>query len=293
MSLLSAAAIIELAKVKGKLRLVERVAVNKVGWLRTTLSWCREHEIILGDDAPRQFWVTRAGIAAVERCLALDGQGSLQSQAESRLNGRDKVTSSNEKIARAQPMEQRVLCASCDLSQRLHQQQFFHLVDTPPQINVELSIIDIDLDQYDALVVIENRDSFNQWHQYVTLTQGIFNPLVIYRGHERAHSKGCVALKLLWQQRKGAQGLVYFGDADIAGLSIAVSGDVPYQHLLLPPLDELKVRLDPKQCQPHYDYVRGNLEQNLPSAWRPVFSLLNQRAALRQQNMFNLPLVLY
>ncbi len=293
MELLSAAAIIELAKVQKKLLLEERVAVNKAGWLKDVLHWCNEHEIDLGDEAPRKFWITKAGIASIEHWLALHGQGTLQSQAQSRLGERTEVTSSNEKIAKIKPMQHRVLCVSCNLDQRLNQQYFFHLVDTPKQIISELEYTNIDLTYYDYLVVIENRDSFTDWHRFIPFIKGLINPLVIYRGHEKKHSKGCKALKARWREIKGDQGLVYFGDADIAGLGIAIAGEVPYQHLLLPEMRVLTAKLDPAQVNSAYDYARRNIDKRLFEKWHGLYSMLNQKAALRQQNMFNLPLVLY
>jgi len=293
MELLSASAVIELAKVQQSLLLEPRVSVKKSPWLKATQRWCEEHEIELGDNESRQFWITRSGIAAIERWLSLHQQGSLQQQVRSRQGQRDEVSSSNEKIAQISPMEHQVLCANCDLGQRLNQQQFFSLTETPPQINVELDYSVIELEHYDYLVVIENRDSFNDWFRYLPQTIGLSRALVIYRGHDKAHSKGCKGLKSLWKEAKGEQGLVYFGDADIAGLGIAMAGETPYQHLLLPSLSDLNARLDALQANPHYDYSQRNLENQLLKRWLPLYKVLNQQAALRQQNMFDIPLELY
>jgi len=294
MEILSAAAIIELNKVKKQLLTQPRVGVNcKASWFKAVLRWCDEHEIELGTQESRQFWISRAGLLSIEHCLQLHGQGNLASQVETRLGERSTVSSSNEKIAQITPMQSAVLCASCDLGQRLNQQQFFNLTDPPAQVNVELDSRHIELSHYDYLVVIENRDSFNDWHSYLPFTQGLANALVVYRGHEKAHSKGCKALKARWQQAKGDNGLVYFGDADIAGLGLAMAGEVPYQHLLLPSLSSLKANLDPAQVNAEYDYSRRNLKNQLLRSWLEVYEALNQKAALRQQHMYNLPLVLY
>jgi len=293
MDLLGSAAIIELAKAQQKLLSLQRVAVKKAPWLKDALCWCHEHEIDLGQQGSRQFWISRAGIVAVEQWLTLHDQGSLKHQAQTRIGERHEVSSSNEKIAQIKPMDQRVLCASCDLAQRLNQQHFFNLVTTPAQVNVELAYSQIELSQYSHLVVIENRDSFNDWHRYLPYTQGLSQALIVYRGHEKQHSKGCKSLKLRWQYENGHNGLVYFGDADIAGLGIAMAGDVPYQHLLLPSLDCLIANLDPLQANPDYDYARRNLGNQLIKRWLPLYEVLNQKAGLRQQNMFNLGLVLY
>jgi len=294
MDTLSAAAIIELNKVKKQLLTQPRVGVNgKASWFKAVLRWCDEHEIELGTQESRQFWISRDGILAIEQCLRLHGQGSVASQAQKRLGERSTVSSSNEKIAQIKPMQRRILCASCDLGQRLNQQQFFNLTAPPAQVIVDLDCRHIELTHYDYLVVIENRDSFNDWHRYLPFTQGLANALVVYRGHEKTHSKGCKALKARWQQLKGDNGLVYFGDADIAGLGLAMAGEVSYQHLLLPPLSLLKANLDPAQVNAEYDYSRRNLKNQLLRSWLEVYEILNQRAALRQQNMYNLSLVLY
>jgi len=293
LKLLGARAIKELAKAQKKLLLEQRTAVKNAPWLTQALTWCREHEIELGNSESRQYWITRSGIASIEQWLLLHQQGSLEQQASSLLGGRDSVKSSNEKIARITPMQHRVLSASCDLGQRLNQQQFFDLLETPEQVSVELELSMINLANYEYLVVIENRDSFNDWHRYLPFTQGLTQALVIYRGHDKSHSHGCKALKQRWNLEKGAQGLVYFGDADIAGLGIAMAGDTPYQHLLLPSLETLLAQLDPCQANPQYDYSQRNLALKLLEKWLPLFNALNQQAALRQQKMFNLPLVLY
>jgi len=293
MFILRKTAIRELAKAQQALLKVVRTPVKKSRWLTEVLAWCREHDIELGDSDARQFWISRAGIVAIERWLALNNQSSLKLQAEQRENERSDVLSSNEKNASVSPMQHRVLVASCDLGLRLNQQQFFMINDTPEQVIVELSVSDIALSSYDYLVVVENRDSFNDWHRFAPLAVELDNPLVIYRGHERNHSKGCTAIMKRWRDGNGERGLVYFGDADVSGLNIAISSKVPYQHLLLPAFECLTQHVDPLLATPEHDFSLRDLTHRLPAPWLNVFELIYQQGALRQQKMFKLPLALY
>jgi len=291
----SAKVITELIKIKSKLVLSEQVVVNgRAAWLVKLLAWCNEHEISLGQSvAGQQFAVTRQGLARLEKSLAIHHHTSLAQLALDCRGERKQVRSSDEKIAREKPLQYRVLIACTDLSIRLSHQQCYGLLDTPSQIEHEMDIRQLDVDQYDYLVVIENRDSFNDWHKYQPFASQIKSPLVIYRGHEKHHSKGCEALKERWSGEKGQQGLVYFGDADIAGLGIAAASATPYQHLLLPEITQLTALLDNQLANPSFDHSRGAMREKLPLSWRPLFELITQQGALRQQKMFNVPLVLY
>lgn len=294
MDVLNNTAITELAKVRQKLRLESRIAVNRnAGWLARTLSWCDEQGICLGDDAPKQFWITRKGIEAIDSWLASHQQGTLQQQVQTQSGERKDTYSSNEKNASEKPMQYRVLVASCDANLRLNLQLSLGLTQLPPQANNDIDYRYLELRDYDYLVVVENRDSFNDWSLYLPFIDGLERALVVYRGHEHYHSGGCEGLKKAWQQAKGAVGLVYFGDADIAGLSIAHHSDTPYQHLLLPTIEHLRSRLDPLAANKPFEYSQRQLGGSLPASWQSVFDLLQQHGALRQQKMFNLPLELY
>lgn len=294
--LLSKAALTELEKAQRQLLLGSEVKVkSSSSWLRKSLAWCDECGIKLGRDAGNFFYIEQQGIDAIEQRLSLLKQGSLREHVDVLAGARDEVTSvtSDEKLATKLPTEHLMLSACVDLSLRLSHQLFFNFAETPPQVNIELDIHTIDLSRYDYLIVVENRDSFNQWHQY-KISLDITRPLVVYRGHDKYHSKACSALKSRWLQEKGAVGQVYFGDFDVHGVGIAVDAQVAYQHLLLPEIKWLKQHLIHLHYRQSQTYDERFISQRCPIAWQSILNLIfDSQAALRQQWMFNTRLELH
>jgi hypothetical protein len=139
------------------------------------------------------------------------------------------------------------------------------------------------LDDFDSLVIVENRDSFNDWFEYQPYTN-LSKPLVIYRG-DKHHSTACKILLKIWLNTQNNKPTIYFGDFDLAGLRIAISGG--YSHLLLPEykwLEEKLIKLHNPDVQQKY-FAR--LEQDCPESWKHLLSLMsNTRAGLRQQKMY-------
>lgn len=294
--LLSKAALTELEKAQRQLLLGSDVKVkSSSSWLRKSLAWCDECGIKLGRDAGNFFYIEQQGIDAIEQRLSLLKQGSLREHVDVLAGARDEVTSvtSDEKLATKLPTEHLMLSACVDLSLRLSHQSFFNFAEIPPQVNIELDIHTIDLSRYDYLIVVENRDSFNQWHQY-KISLDITRPLVVYRGHDKYHSKACSALKSRWLQEKGAVGQVYFGDFDIAGLSIAINSTTAYQYLLLPPLDKLMPLLKSFHFNESYMHGQRAVTERCSVNWYPLLELLIERKkGLRQQWMIEFELALY
>jgi len=294
--LLPKAALVELEKIQHRLLLGDDVKVKaSTSWLKKTLAWCDENDINLGRRAGGYFYIDHGGLTAIEQRLQQLGEGSF-AQLIRQLGG-DRVGASqvtaNEKMAKELPTQHLVLTASTELSLRLAQQSLFGLAQASTQINIELDITTLDLSLFDHLIVIENRDCFNQWHRYQT--PSLFTrPLVIYRGHEKHHSKGCMALKTRWQREKGNFGQVYFGDFDIDGLAIAIDSVVAYQHLLLPEFTELKGHLKPMHYDENNAFRLRELNQRCPPQWQSLLALLlNEKQGLRQQWMFETELILF
>ena len=294
--LLPKAALIELEKAQNKLRLGNTVKVkSRTNWLKKTLAWCSECEITLGHGDSEYFHISHEGINAIEQRYEQLGQGTLKQHVKA-LNG-DRIqavkVSDNEKLAKELPTEHLVLTACTDLNLRLAQQSLFGLTQTPLQINNELDVSSIDLSLFDYLIVVENRDCFNAWHEY-QIQSSITRPLIVYRGHEKSHSKGCQELKFRWLNEKGKVGQVYFGDFDIAGLAIAVDIETAYQHLLLPPISRLSKQLKSSHFNERHAYKQRDLFHRCPVPWQPLLSLLlTNKAGLRQQWMFDHELELY
>ena len=138
--------------------------------------------------------------------------------------------------------------------------------------------------------MIENRDTFNDWHQYAAHA-GLSRALVVYRGHDRWHSRACKALLRRWRDLRPEGVSVYFGDCDLAGLQIAVSAG--YQALLLPRFDWLRDHQNSGHYAPQHLKYLPQLLRDCPPGWQPLLrQLAGQRAALRQQWMTGVPLQL-
>ena len=294
--LLTTQTITELEKVRGKLFTNSEVRVNaKTAWFKQLLAWCSEREIQLGRGSDTHYFINDVGITAIDQWYDTHNKGSLTQINQ--LPSGDRIAmsrvSSNEKAAKELPTEHLVLIASTDLDLRLSQQSLFGLPETPAQINQELDINNIDLSLFDYLIVVENRDCFNAWHNY-QIQSCITRPLVVYRGHEQTHSKGCVELKSRWLKEKGKVGQVYCGDFDIDGLAIAINSNVSYQHLLLPTFEVLSGQLIPAHFDDNNAYHKRDLINRCPQQWQLLLNLLlTQQAGLRQQWMFDDELFLY
>jgi len=294
--LLPKAALIALDKAKNKLGLGKPVKVRaSSSWLKKTSVWCSEHEIILGHGDSEYFYISNDGIIAIEQRYRQLDQGTLHQHANVIDNNRvnsSKVTD-NEKLAKILPTENLVLTANSDFNFRQLQQSLCGLIKVPLQVNHELDVSIIDFSLFDYLIVVENRDCFNEWYKY-QIESSITRPLIVYRGHEKSHSKGCIALKSRWLVEKGNTGQVYFGDFDIDGLAIAVDSKIPYQHLLFPSLNYLNEHLRTFQFDADNAYRLRELISRCPHQWQLLLDLLlTQQAGLRQQKMFEIELTLH
>lgn len=93
----------------------------------------------------------------------------------------------------------------------------------------------LDLRTFDALIQIENLDSFYAFMPDSAATVHWRQPLVVYRG-DRHYGGGFADLAEAWIAR--GQPHLYVGDFDASGVGFALSSQAT--HLLLPPLDWLK-----------------------------------------------------
>lgn len=287
----------ELAKAYVALRLTEEVKVNgNATWLKNALFWCEEHAIRLGrSGGTKHFYIERGGIDKVDSKLRSMGYSPLSQLIEG-LKG-DRIHSAryspNEKDANTSPMEYLVLSACTELSMRLSYQSLLQLDDLPAQIQLELDIRELDLSQFDYLVVIENRDCFSAWHQYL-LPEELTRLLVIYRGHEKEHSKACQWLKARWNKEKGPNNQIFFGDFDPHGLAIAIDSSTPYQYLLLPSVDWLQANYVTAHFDDNNAYLTRHLLGRCPERWQSLITMMyDKQIAVRQQWMFGMPLQLY
>ncbi|GAB2916773.1 DUF7281 domain-containing protein [Rheinheimera gaetbuli] len=237
------------------------------------LAWCIEHELVPGNSLNLPHFSFSLAllndIAAVQRQL----QQACYRDALGQNSRMDNAPSSQQELKSIgpKPRQQRVLVS---------------LVQPQLVAGITAQVLDVDwqqlpLAQFDALLVVENLDCFYQLHAF-TLQLCCLQPLIIYRG-DTQYSSGCSALCEAWQYTDKPS--CYFGDADLAGLGIALS--LQCQSMLLPSIDEFiqlasTAMLDDKQLRYQQRLIRMTL--------RPEFSsfqqiICQQLKGLRQQNM--------
>ena len=186
----------------------------------------------------------------------------------------------NEKVAGESPMDYRVMVA-VPHSPMLKPYQ-------SPQLNIEVDIRLLDLSAYSHLVVVENRDSFNDWWKF-QVTDILENPLVVYRGHTE-EGRWLKHLRQQWAEQHDCVNTVYFGDFDLPGMRFAMD----YHAYLLPAESCLQHRLNSAHFSAEHESYAQGLQADCPDGWRSLLSLmLSQRKALRQQLMYDVELVLY
>lgn len=249
------------------------------------LAWCIEHELVPGNSLQLPHFTFNQtllkDIAAVQRnlqqaCFLDDlNQNSRLSNASS--------SQQELKSIGLQPRQNRVLL-------KLH-------TAVAANLGIAADIIDIDwqqlpLAQFDSLLVVENLDCFYQLTSF-NFQLPYQQALIIYRGDE-VYSKGCKALTAAWHS--SAKPSIYFGDADLAGLSIALS--LQCHSMLLPAISEFTqhasiAMLDDKQLK--YQQRLQHIEAS--PAFLPYQQLICQQLkGLRQQNMQGMlltPVALY
>lgn len=137
------------------------------------------------------------------------------------------------------------------------------------------------LSHYDALLVVENLDCFYQLERF-NLALPHQQPLIIYRG-DKLYSKGCKALKTSYLQQH--KPILYFGDFDAKGVSIALNED--YSAILLPELATLQQHANTTMLpNTQLSFIAGIAAQKVAAAFLPYQQLLcEQLVGLRQQNM--------
>lgn len=270
--------------------IVDKNAVAKASSiLNEVISWCSESEITPGKwMKPNQAYrFDKEYIQQINHILVAAKYANIFDNFQQDTHQSAAQRNPNEKQAHLKPTHHLVLTAITSqaaldsLAQELYSSQ---------QLNVELDISQLKLDHYACLVVIENRDSFNDWFAFQPFSP-ITNALVVYRG-DKYHSTACKALLNTWQRTQGDKASIYFGDYDLAGLRIAISAG--YSHLLLPALNSLSKVVMHQYYPDKQQKFLSRLIQDCPIGWQALLTLMrNNRAGLRQQKMYQTPLVLY
>ncbi|HAW92942.1 TPA: hypothetical protein DCX24_09545, partial [Candidatus Azambacteria bacterium] len=251
----------------------ERVK-TRVKTAQQVLAWCIEHELVPGNSLNLPHFTFNLAllkaIAFVQRHLQQACFLDDLSQS-SRLNNANASQQELKSIG-LQPRQNRVLL-------KLEKPETTELGVTTEFIDSDWQ--QLPLAQFDALLIVENLDCFYQLASF-NVTLPYQQPLVIYRG-DTQYSKGCKALSTVWHST--GKPAIYFGDADLAGLNIALS--LQCRSILLPDISEFSQHASPDmlhETQLKYQQRLQHLE--FSPGFLPYQQLIcNQLKGLRQQNM--------
>lgn len=277
----------------------EQTSTSKAATVSHIMAWCEQEYIQPGQwlNNKKHFRFARQGIEAIRASYLLCMGEDIFADFSGDTHQSAALKTTDEKQGRIKPTQSLVLCALSNQAPLLSSdmqtlkgfsQQFYPC----EQVNVELNLAKVNLTDFDNLLIIENRDSFNDWHRFQgQVTQELNKPLVIYRG-DSEHSTGTKALLEQWQHARPRCPRIYFGDFDLAGLRIAVSGQ--YSHLLLPNVDWLTAHLVKQHYPDEQLKFLANLTLQCPPQWQHLLAVMQQqRAGLRQQMMYQAALALY
>lgn len=140
------------------------------------------------------------------------------------------------------------------------------------------------------VVVVENLDIFDCWHQF-SLDAELISALVVYRGHNGL-AKG--VSRLLERLPAGVE-VIAFVDIDPAGIQIALTTP-KVSKILAPEIDALTLLLTSSSASEDFDkqFQQVKYMQQHKNDWpRLQGFIVQQRASIKQQHLlaFNLPLI--
>lgn len=269
----------------------DETATPKAATVMQIVQWCDVQEISCGKWLAKNktFRFTRAGIDEIREAYWSKYQEDLFTDFSDDNHQSASNKSAFEKQAANKPTDHLILAA---LTAGSAFDCFQHAFHPAPQVNLELDIDTTDFSNYNALIMIENRDSFNDWYKFQpNLEDGVGNILAIYRG-DSEYSVAATKLRKKWIEDCPASPVIYFGDFDLAGLRIAISGK--YSHLLLPATDYLAKHSIPLHYPFEQEKFLIGIEKDCPPDWRNLLKLMtDHKAGLRQQRMYDTHLVLY
>jgi hypothetical protein len=272
-----------------KLLLDDAAVANASGILDEILTWCDDLEFQPGKwlKPNKMYRFDREYVAQINQTLLDEGYASIFDDFSQDTHRSAAQRNPNEKQGQLKPTHHLILAAVTEAKILDVVGQFFYLSE---QINIELDVTQLKLDDFDSLVIVENRDSFNDWFEYQPYTN-LSKPLVIYRG-DKHHSTACKILLEIWINTQNNKPTIYFGDFDLAGLRIAISGG--YSHLLLPEYKWLAEKLIKQHNPDVQQKYFARLEQDCPESWKHLLSLMSDsRTGLRQQKMYQTSLKIY
>lgn len=245
-------------------------------------AFCDAHDIRLDDyrrgDTLR---FDRRLLGAIDTTLQELGHRPIDATTRGRSTREQAVHGLDEdKANRAAPRQARVLVSAPASTTPAW------LATTPREIR-DLDWRDLTLAAFDALVQVENLDSFYELDGTLGALGEVVAPLVVYRG-DTLYRQGFDALAAAWGECFHDQRPhLYLGDFDAAGIAIALASGA--SHLLLPSLATLADKASglhqPAEQMPHQTALRRHRERL--AAAHPLRDylalILDQQRGLRQQ----------
>jgi hypothetical protein len=290
-SALTAKAKILLTQQNDALLINENATTTKIETVRHIVEWGEHEDIKPGKwiVQNKKYRFTREGIDKIRNAyFASMGEDIFEDFSQDNHQSASNK-SADEKQGKIKPTHHLILAAVTETPCFEQFQQEFYLCQ---QMNVELDIGEVDFSIYDSLLMIENRDSFNDWHLYLAQTPiELGKVLVIYRGDSH-YSVAATTLLKHWRDSRPEHPVIYFGDFDLSGIRLAISGECT--HLLLPTRHWLETHLIPQHYPYNQEKLLAGLERDCPEGWQSLLQLMSgKRAGLRQQKMYETPLILH
>ena len=286
--------------VKAKILLTEQYDIlmfddqaftTKIEAVKQIVEWCEHEHINPGKwiVSGKKYRFTREGISKIRDAYMFVMEEDIFADFSEDSHQSAAFKSADEKQGKIKPTHHLILTAlNKNACFEGFQQEFYPC----GQVNVELDIGALNFSAYDSLIIIENRDSFNDWYVFQTqISSDLGKVLTIYRGDSH-YSVAATTLLKHWRVSRPDCPVIYFGDFDLAGLRLAVSGQCT--HLLLPELQWLQQRLVSQHYPEEQEKFLSGLQQDCPDICQPLLQLMrDRRAGLRQQKMLDTALILH
>lgn len=215
------------------------------------VAWCQAHDIELGARLTHaRLVLDRELLDRIDEALAALGEPVIAAELSGLSTAEQAELGNREaKGVREKPRERRVLASLPAVSRpgvacRAHD-------------CLDLDRRDLDLAAFDALVQVENLDSFYGLPDTLPALSSWPRPLVLYRG-DSFYGGGFADLAADWAA--SGRPHLYLGDFDAKGVSIALERGASHQ--LLPPLELVAVRANAQQLPPEQQRYQAALRQH-------------------------------
>jgi hypothetical protein len=267
---------------KGDVGIIRTALKKRADRVKLTSAWQRIHDDFqIGHCVERWLQLSRKDHRELSLlCVRLTGVDPLLGISS---GGRTEVAGQafNEKWADGAVRDGRIFVSA--LNSGLILNQGIQVVSPGTEYRVQVD--DIQLDAYEALVVVENLGAYIHCQSFCWPELG--PALVIYRGHEGPEER---AVQKLLNEQEGERPVYAFYDPDPAGIGMVM--DLPYAtHAIVPPLD---TAIRKRRLQERFSKqlaARPNLKQqsaDFPQVWQSyVEELIDGGIASSQEWLCN------